>query len=144
MRRIITGLLFSATLLVTTNAASHENLNYIDEYFGYFDVCGDPVAWTGLIKVTSRVRGNKLNANLNIVASGIGESNEIYSLTIKDSLNELRDEAYVTFHQTRVRVRNHDMGERYTGTVMLNLVGTPSGDFLAIMNEYEIDECLFR
>lgn len=31
MRRIITGLLFSATLLVTTNAASHENLNYIDE-----------------------------------------------------------------------------------------------------------------
>ena len=127
--KLITKLLLALTMLVSTSAAQASSVNFIDSYDEAFEICEDEVEFTGFIKVFERYTGNRLNLAVNIVASGIGESGDMYSLTISDKINEQESDNQVFASGTlRLKVRNFDTGERYWGTAEFRFAANVGAD----------------
>ena len=143
--KLITKLLLALTMLVSTSAAQASIVNFIDSYDESFEICGDEVEWTGFIKLFERDTGNRMNLSVNVVASGIGESGDMYSLTISDKLNLQESDNQVFASGTlRLKVRNFDTGERYWGTAILRFAANVGADVVIEWSSFEFDACLFN
>ena len=142
--KLITQLLLALTMLVSTSAAQAFFENVIDSFDETIEICEDEVEFTGFIKVFERYTGNRLNLAVNIVASGIGESGDMYSLTISDKINEQESDNQVFASGTlRLKVRNFDTGERYWGTAEFRFAANVGSDVVIELSSFEFDAFLF-
>ena len=144
--KLITRLVLALTLtmLASTSAAQDSFLNFIDSFDETFLICGDEVEMTGFIKVFERDTAKRENFSINVVASGIGESGDIYSLTISDKINFQESDNQVFGSATlRIKVRNFDTGERYWATIKIRLASNVGAGAVFEWSSMDIDACLF-
>jgi hypothetical protein len=86
-----------------------------------------------------------MNLSVNVVASGIGESGDMYSLIISDKISEQESDNQVFASGTlRLKVRNFDTGERYWGTVQFRFAANVGADVVIEWSSFEFDACLFN
>ena len=141
--KLITKLLLALTMLASTDAAQAFFENFIDSFDETMSICEDEVEWTGFVKVLVKSAGGGVNVSINLVASGIGESGDIYSMTenqkvnIKDSGNQI-----IVDELVRVRVRNFDTGERYWTTINFRLVANEGAGLVLLWEFEDVDACL--
>lgn len=144
--KLITKLLLALTMLVSTSAAQASFENYIEPFDETSSVCGDLVWWTGFIKFFARGTENTnfLNLSINVVASGIGESGDIYSLTGSEKQNvKVTDNQFFDSGTLRIKVRNFDTGERYWATINYRFAANVGADLVLAWESVDIDACLF-
>ena len=142
--KLITKLLLALTMLASTGAAQAFFDNFIEPFDATLSICEDEVEWTGFFKVTAKDTGGRVNASINLVASGIGESGDIYSLTANEKFNVKESEhQFFLDEMVRVRVRNFDTGERYWVTINFRLVANDGADLVLLWESEDIDACLF-
>ena len=142
--KLITQLLLALTMLVSTSAAQAFFENVIDSFDETIEICEDEVEFTGFVKLFEKDTGNRVNFSVNLVASGIGELGDIYSLTIsaKFNLKESDNQIFVD-DMLRVKVRNFDTGERYWGTAEFRFAANVGADVVIELSSFEFDACLF-
>ena len=141
--KLITKLLLALTMLVSTSAAQAFFENVIDSFDETIEICEDEVEFTGFVKLFEKDTGNRVNFSVNLVASGIGELGDIYSLTIsaKFNLKESDNQIFVD-DMLRVKVKNFDTGKRYWGTANLRFVANVGAGVVIDWDYFDFDACL--